>query len=413
MIDQVKREIGRRYRQSRDILATEGMHGIASRARTSAAKWIHPAENILEVRRQDVIAADLQHPFEPVVPRVVSGEPVTLNWIVLPPSRGSGGHTTIFRIMNYLEAHGYRNRVYFYNVYRSDDEYYRSTVRNYYGFHGPVASVDDGMEDAHGVIATAWNTAYAVFNARCTGKRFYFVQDFEPSFYPVGSLSLLAENTYRMGLHAITAGAWLAQKMSVDYQMAADAFKFGSDTDRYRNLKGTRHGIVFYARREAARRAFELGMMALELFAERRPDIEIHTYGNKLGTLAFPHHDHGHVTPSRLNEIYNRCYAGLSLSLTNVSLVPHEMLASGCVPVVNEGEQNRLVLDNAFIRYAPLDPHSLVTALEGVIDTPNFAALSEAGAASVHACSWDEAGAEVDGIIRRALSTSVRGREVA
>ena len=36
----------------------------------------------------------------------------------------------------------------------------------------------------------------------------YFVQDFEPLFYPMGSDYLLAENTYRKGLYHITTGAW-------------------------------------------------------------------------------------------------------------------------------------------------------------------------------------------------------------
>jgi len=38
---------------------------------------------------------------------------------------------------------------------------------------------------------------------------------------------------------------------------------------------------------EAPRRAFELGLMALQLFAERHPDITIHFYGNRIGKLPF------------------------------------------------------------------------------------------------------------------------------
>ena len=80
------------------------------------------------------------------------------------------------------------------------------------------------MADAHAVVATGWPSAYAVYNARCAGKRFYFVQDYEPYFEPVGANSVLAENTYRMGFHAITAGQWLAEKLSREFGMKADYF---------------------------------------------------------------------------------------------------------------------------------------------------------------------------------------------
>ena len=93
-------------------------------------------------------------------------------------------------------------------------------------------------------------------------------------------------------------------------------------------------------------------MMALEVLAARRPDIDIHIYGDKMGKLPFAFHDHGHVTPDQLNEIYNRCYAGLSISFTNVSLVALEMLAAGCIPIVNESVHIRTDVDNSFVRYA-------------------------------------------------------------
>ena len=163
------------------------------------------------------------------------------------------------------------------------------------------------------------------------------MQDFEPYFYPVGTTSLLAENTYRMGLHGVTIGRCFAQKLRAEFGMTVDSFKYGCDISRYRRVRTSRRsGVVFYARRETARRGFELGLMALEVFAARRPDVKIHIYGDRIGKLPFPFVDHGHVTPDELNDIYNECYAGLSLSFTNVSLVALEMLAAGCIPVVND-----------------------------------------------------------------------------
>lgn len=404
MIEQAQIQVGRRYRQIRELWSAKGTRGVTDRVRSAAAEYLTPKNVVLPVDRRDVLAADLSQPAQVRIPKANPGEQLVINWVTIPAGPKSGGHTTLFRMIRYLEAHGYVNRLYFYNVYGGDHRYYESIVRSFYGFDGQVCSLENGMEDAHAVVATAWATAYPVFNSRCTGKRFYFVQDYEPYFHPVGAVSLLAENTYRMGFHAITAGRWLAQRLNAEFGMEADSFEFGCDTSVYHRVEDSRRSdLVFYARPEAARRGFELGLMAMEIFAARRPDIDLHFYGDTMGKLPFRFIDHGRVQPDELNQIYNQCYAGLSLSLTNVSLVPHEMLAAGCIPVVNEAVQNRIVLDNPFVRYAPPYPQALASELEALVMTPDFDSLSQSAAASVRGATWDDAGATVDAIFRRAL----------
>lgn len=358
-----------------------------------------------EVLPADVLQADLSAPYEPPVPQLRDGEGMTLNWVMTPPGPGSGGHTTLFRLIDYLERQGHDCRVYLYDVYGSDAAYHETVLRSAFPkFRGTVHDMSASMGDAHAVFATSWQTAYPVFNARSAGKRFYLVQDHEPSFYPVSTASALAERTYDMGFHAITAGRWLATKLAHEHGMAADGFDFGCDTDRYGATGARRDGIVFYARPEAPRRAFELGMFALELFAARRPDLVVHLYGGDLGRVPFAATQHGHLDVQRLNELYGRCYAGLSLSLTNVSLVPYEMMAAGCIPVVNDAEHNRVVLRSEHVAYAEASPHALAAALERVCAHPAFEARSLAAAASMTACSWDDAGATVETVLRRELA---------
>jgi len=407
-LERARIQAGRRCRQIRDLWQLEGLAGIAKHTRRFAAERLAPKSVVMPVNRADVIAADLSRQFPSVIPEIISGEPLLINWVTSSPSAGSGGHTTLFRILRYLEEHGYRNRVYLYEVYGGDHNYYRSIIRDYYGFHGPVRKVDDGMEDAHIVFATGWPSAYPVFNSSCAGKRFYFVQDFEPYFHAVGSLSALAENTYRMGFHAITAGKWLAVRLREEFGMPADSFDFGCDTAAYYHMHDVkRSGIVFYARPEADRRGFEIGLMAMEIFAARHPEIDLHFYGDKIDGLPFRFFNHGRIKPEQLNDIYNRCYGGLSLSLTNVSLVPHEMLAAGCIPVVNEAVQNRIVLNNPFVRYAQLYPHALAAELEAVVAARDFNSISQAAAQSVSRTTWEDAGATVDRVLRRALQEGI------
>lgn len=400
----VTTQLARRLRQVPHLLRTEGFTAVSDRIRRTTAERLTPPRVLFPVRRTDLMQLDLSTPFQPAIPPCTPGQPLIVNWVITPPAPGSGGHTTIFRIVRYLEAHGFRNRIYFYDPYGGDHLYFQSIVRNYYGFLGPVATIDHGMDDAHIVFATSWSTAYPVANSRSAGKRFYFIQDFEPFFYPAGSTSSLAENTYRMGFHGITIGSCFAEKLRTGYDMTVDTLEFGCDLAQYhRSQASTRSGILFYARRENARRGLELGLMALEVFAQRNPGIPIHVYGDRIGRQSFPCTDHGRLTPAQINRLYNLCFAGLSLSFTNVSLVPFEMLAAGCIPIVNNTPQVRTDLNNPFVTYALPYPQALAAGLEAALTRPNFDAFSAAAAASIHSTTWDDAGTVVSRILHHAL----------
>lgn len=397
--------VHRRRRQVKTLVRTVGVRGLTARALAGASRKLERPRLFLGVRDEDVLAADLTRPTTFTATSVPAGRPMTINWVMTAPSQGSGGHTTAFRLIRFLEARGHTCRVYFYDVFGGDFTHFRNIVHSEYADPSTeVGNVLDGMKDADAVFATSWETAYPVFIASSSGKRFYLVQDFEPSFYPAGATAVLAENTYRMGFHGVTAGRWLSELLPERYGMPADGFDFGCDTDRYQLEGRARNGVVFYARPQAPRRAFELGVMALEVFHARHPDVVIHLYGNKVGKLRFPTVDHGHVTPAELNHIYNRCYAGLSLSMTNVSLVPHEMLAAGCIPVVNDAEHNRIVLANANVRYAAPTPQALADCLSQVVSSPDFDSIAAQASSSVQSCSWDEAGRAVEEVLRRELS---------
>jgi hypothetical protein len=47
-------------------------------------------------------------------------------------------------------------------------------------------------------FATLWTTAYVLQKVRNTGLKFYFLQDWEPLFYPAGSTSALAARRARI-----------------------------------------------------------------------------------------------------------------------------------------------------------------------------------------------------------------------
>jgi aspartyl/asparaginyl beta-hydroxylase (cupin superfamily) len=77
------------------------------------------------------------------------------------------------------------------------------------------------------------------------------------------------------------------------------------------------------------------------------------------------------------------------------------MLAAGCIPVVNDAEQNRVVLANDLVEYAAPTPVELMNALSRLVSRPLEArtAAAEAAGASVDAISWAESGRQVERIL--------------
>jgi glycosyltransferase involved in cell wall biosynthesis len=354
------------------------------------------------VLRDDILKADfVGHPYDRAQrnPRRTK----TLSWIMSPPGNG-GGHQNIFRFIDYLADAGYTNHVYLYSAHHpmtleeAEDNvsHYSNTDRH--RFH----QWEGELVDSDVVFATGWETAYPVFNAKTDGAKFYFVQDLEPLFYPVGSTSLLAENTYRFGFHGITAGGWLKHKLETDYGMICDSYDFGADASLYKFRNDQpRKEVFFYARPVTERRAFEVGILALELFHRAKPDYTINLAGWDVSNwdVPFPHTNHKSLKLRDLPDLYDRCAAAVVLSLTNLSLLPLELLACGVIPVVNDGANNRMVSDNPYIHYVPPTPQSLAEMLVRLVerdDLPQYAALA---AESVTGDDWADAGAAVVSIV--------------
>ena len=359
------------------------------------------------VRYEDAIAVDWRTPHPSVSsPRQLGdGKPgddkLVVAWVMSPPGANSGGHQNIFRFIEFLEAAGHEVRIYLYSTVAYDTpEEASERVRSSSSYPSVAATIEqypeDGIpDDVDALFATGWETAYRSYRDTSNARRFYFVQDFEPLFYPRGTESLLAENTYRFGFTGITAGAWLAHKLTADFGMTASSFEFGAEGRNYSITNtGRRDGVFFYARPETARRGFELGVMALDLVARDRPGTPIILAGQDLRGLAvpFPHENPGNMQVGELNATYNRCAAGLVLSLTNMSLLPLELLSAGVIPVVNDGENNRLVSDNEYIAYTEPNPRALADRILEILDRADAPAHAERAAASVGTTTWAAAG---------------------
>ena len=363
----------------------------------------------------DVIAADPSKQANENWPGLKTDRPLLFNWLMPPPGKGSGGHMTIFRFIKYLEDSGHSCRIYLHNPGPGSSV---AAVKAIMGDSFPKVKApmewlwqDQEMKPADGIFATSWQTAYTVYASKVKAKKFYFVQDFEPYFYPVGSFSVLAENTYKLGLRGITAGGWLAKKLHNDYGMTTDHFWFGSESTTYKfNENKNRKQVVFYARPTTERRAFELGILALDIFHKNNPEYVINFIGWDVSefNIPFPYKNLGILSPDELNKVYNKCSASLVMSLTNMSLLPLELLASGCVPVVNKGDNNTEVSDNPYIEYSDNNPVSLARTLSSAVKKNTVSYSKKASKISTGA-SWDKSGAHFVDVVTKSIKKPKNG----
>ena len=307
---------------------------------------------------------------EPLSPRSMP-ERNTINWFVPPIGRGSGGHLNIFRFVRNLEELGFVSRII---VCDPHNQAPPSEIKaNIDAWFMPIkASVhihpQGDIPPAYTAIATGWQTAYPVRDFRSTVNRAYFVQDFEPYFYSMGSEYAFAENTYRFGLAGITAGSWLKNKLADEYGMRTRAFGFSYDRDLYSPRKrraSERRHIFVYARPVTARRGFELSMLALKKVTDQLPDLGVIFAGWDVGgyTIPFVHHNGGSVALDELPDLYSQCDAALVVSMTNLSLLPLELMACGCPLVSNRGPNVEWLLDADNAELADPTPESLAQGM--------------------------------------------------
>ena len=320
-----------------------------------------------------------------------------INWVVPPFAAGAGGHTTIFRFIHHLEQRGFECRIIVLGglVWGTADHFRELIQRSFFPLRAAVYVDSDLPPPAYVTVATGWETAYWVRRLQSTVHRCYFVQDFEPWFYVVGTRYCLAEATYRFGFRGITAGTWLAQKLAQDYGMSTDAVSFSCDKTVYHprpRERSTRKKVFFYARPSTERRGFEIGLLTLAELCRRMPDVTAVFAGGDLSNVEIPfdHVSEGVVDVNRLAELFNQCDAALVLSLTNLSLLPLEIMACGTPVVSNSGPWVGWLLNEANAFLADPTVPALADALHRALtDEHAYERVRAAGLELANSTSWD------------------------
>ena len=322
-----------------------------------------------------------------------------------------GGIYTILRLMAFMTArHGVQHRLVVFDRQDAQDEDLRVPISEAF----PILSGIDIVLPVEGRIAydelppsdisicTMWISAFAQARFNDTKAKFYMVQDYEPAFYPAGTLSALAEATYRLGYAGIVNTPGLAEAYAA-FGNPVTSFVPAVDHVSEPSLKPSTDGrpiqIVLYGRPGTDRNAFEVIASASRRIKERYgsrvrivsagegwdpEDLGLNGVIENLGLLE---------TLEDVQELYEHSDIGICFMLSkHPSYQPFEYLASGVAPICNvnpatswwlQDEENCLIVE-------PFSSSVADAAARLIDDEELRTKIVKQGQEQVLAVDWDE-----------------------
>jgi glycosyltransferase involved in cell wall biosynthesis len=338
-----------------------------------------------------------------------------IHWVIPDFMPGSGGHATIFRMVRYLEEFGHENKIWItFSSRHGDGVQVRNLIREHFAEIEAEVGIlrPESLDQIRGdvIFATEWRTAYFVRGVKGVSSKMYFVQDYEPYFFPVGTRHLLADATYDFNLHCVCLGSWLKEKVKRRKIASVEAIDFGYDTNCYRFSNSTRRKenvIACYCRTATERRVSELCLIAFSTLRERGRDFHVNLFGDSdlRGNFPFSHANLGVLSPEELGILYQECTLGVVFSATNVSLIPLEMMACGLPVIELDVEGTRYAFPKEVVSLAKPDPEAIADAVEWLLDDKEARSTqSDQALAYARETSWEENARKLESAVRKTLS---------
>lgn len=260
------------------------------------------------------------------------------------------------------------------------------------------------LPQADAGFCSLWVTAYTLARYNKCHAKFYIMQDYEPMFYPGGTVSLMIEQTYRLGFFSLSNTEGVASKFR-QYSDWGMAFTPGVDTELFHpsgkeaKTSGP-YQIVFYGRPNNDRNSFLLGSEALRLVKRQMGDnVRILSVGMSFPILRYELHgvmeNLGLLSSmEEVANLYRSSDLALSLMATpHPSYQPLEYMASGCPAVTNINELNNwLYRDGENIILSEPLPNIMAERIIGALDDADLRRKVIAGGIETASnLSWDTA----------------------
>ena len=229
-----------------------------------------------------------------------------------------------------------------------------------------------------------------------------------------GEAFIIAQKTYELGFHMISLGAWnkhmVERECSIISPIDVITFPYegkeyydkGRNFDEYPNKK--EFNMAVYVKDTGKRAPYICQHMVKKLQGDLLKDgitLNVKYYGESTDFKCDGGKNIGKLTKEELLELYNNSDFGMVGSLTNISLVPYEMLATG-LPIFEfkEGTFNYFFPKGSAL-VTSFDYNEFYEMFKNAINNPNL--LKEINKVSkeyLNTLSWQNTGKECVEILK-------------
>ena len=363
----------------------------------------------------------------------------TVTFIITRMVRFHGGQTSILHLGTELEKMGLKV-CYLSCKEQSPEEMELCANANLPDYRGRVfainrylAAIKKGkIKEPDVVVASSWDTVSFALKFGESYKM-YFVQDYEPLFYKFGEEYLMCRNTYLQGLHMVSLGEWnrrmILKELGIfenfkgsdkrDSGIKIDVVSFPYDSEGYTRLERDYDAyhyknkitiavyLKFYGKRLPNLIPYMLENTA-EKLKENGIELEILYFGEAKTFNPKGGRNLGQLNKEELRKLYAKADFGLVASMSNISLVPYEMHASG-LPVIEFGDGSYpFFFGNDTAILTKIGEKDIAGKLLEVIKDPQILReMDEKAGEKLKSLSWERTAKEFVGILKSIAEPSL------
>lgn len=377
------------------------------------AKGVYHSLQAMVEKRQ--VNARLDN-YDPAPIRNVKPDKIKkITFVIERMAKYNGGQTSILRLGTELSKLGYEvGYVVYKNQTKSDmEECASSNLSNYQGEMYPNKYLYKLHSDI--VIASSWDTVS--FAKRMKGYKMYFLQDYEPYFYSFGELFLMAKKTYEQGLHMVSLGNWNKEMVEKNCNTISriDTIEFPYEKKEYPPCNRDYPGyskkkefvlavyLKYYGKRLPNITQYLLKQVKEE-FIKDGITLQIKYFGEDKSFRTEAGENLGMLSKKQLFSLYKKADFGMVASMSNISLVPYEMLATG-LPLIEfeDGTFPYFFPDNSGI-LTSLNYMDLYHKIKEVLANPSkLEDMHKTAESYMESLSWEKTGQQFHGILQNLL----------
>jgi O-antigen biosynthesis protein len=334
---------------------------------------------------------------------------------IIPDMKGhSGGHTAILKLGTALAEYGHEI---FYITYKnmSVNSMRENAKVNTSSYKGSFLKLDEIKNTVFDIgVSTFWLSAYYLlkYDKNFLYKMSYLL-DFESSFYALGDDYLLANQTYNMGFHLVSLGAWNQNQVKDFFPNSrCDRIDFPIDISNYpiieREILIEKSFDVAIYIKQLSKRAPDFLVVLMhyltKAFEQNGYQINFKVIGMSQRIVIDIGENMGTLTHDELKRLYERSHFGIVASMSNISLVNYEMIACG-LPVVDfyEGSAPTFFTEDEMI-FVPLEPQKIFEKLLYYIENQDkLNTLVKKGQEKFRneSLSWDQSANQFNQILKK------------